>query len=394
MKTVPMTEICAPTQIPSDIQDRIYRHFKHRRICSEDDEFFVDEFQDKLLTVEHQFLELLRNELVEYDPMVAEYMERIITDKTSRKIGSTEGGNVDRSKSGTDTHSQSGEDTINGGLNREQTHARALKTTVARSTDYLGSENVAENASRNISKDITRNYTIDVTDGRTIGRDRSGQQSEVADSVDLQGATPDSQTYGAGSSIGLASPGPVTTEQAQPWPQISHEVGAPGKLDWKYTSGQSEAIRRGDRVDRGSEKEEQEGTRKEVQGGSGGETENGSEDATRKLSFENRQDVMDETQDLTGDESVRQVDSENRAMVYGKKVTDTFGSATTETRNLTRDQKEDGSSDRKEQYSGRHAAPPELLEKSRAFIIRSNAIKWLFGQLESVFYSILNPEGW
>ena len=77
MKTVPMTELCAPTQIPSDIQDRIYRHFKHRRLCSEDDEFFVDEFQDKLLTVEHQFLELLRNELVEYDPMVAEYIVQL-----------------------------------------------------------------------------------------------------------------------------------------------------------------------------------------------------------------------------------------------------------------------------------------------------------------------------
>ena len=390
---MPLTELFEPTTIPSNIQERVFRHFKHRRICSDDDEFFVDEFQDKVMTVEHQFLELLRNESVEYDPMVAEYMERIITDESNRTVNETEGGTINRDRNGEDSHIQGGVDTVVGEGAKDTKHTRNLKAISDKGITYEGSEVVHDDYNDSNTREDTSGYDIKREDSGDRAVNNSGQSSQISDGLTLQGQTPDSQTYGAGSSISLKSPGPVTPETAS-WPEILHEIGTPAKADWKYAGSQAETVSVADSVNRGSEASKESSKGEEHRDNRGEIVDTAKGDLDRRRSFEDRKDHEHKEDDLTGGEDYGQEYYDSKSTTYGKTITDKYGRKDLETRELNQEKKEEGKGERKEQYSGRHQAPPELLEKSRAFIMRSNAVKWLFEQLESVFYSILNPEGW
>lgn len=380
-----MTTLTAGTELPETTIDAIYNRFQFRHVC--DNERFQAYFNSKIKEIEGQYMLLLRNDLTEWDPMVSEYLERQIRAKASDKRKQVGKGSDTTTHSGSDTSKNTGKDTEKNTGGR--THV--LKPTATRhetlDLEKSGREHDEEEYSVDMSDDETRDFEKRNVDERKHYSEDTGQEGRVVDKKQLNGDTPDSQTYGTGSSIGLATPGNLVPEAAQ-WPGVLHEVGAPDKLDWKFASAQAEGVELSDGVSRGSRVEFVEGDVFDRDTGGGTVHKHGWEHRGIDKTFDARKDHEERKTWGEGEDRNEMTQNLESSKEYGKVVTDEYGHVITDVKSDERNIDSNSASEHRERYSGRRESPQELLDKARAYILKSNSLTWLFDQLETCFFKV------
>lgn len=373
-----MTELAAGTQIPAETLDEIYAWYQFRRVC--DNQKFPAFFNRQLKLAERQYLLLLRNDMTTWDPMVTEYMERQIASDETGKSSSQNNGTQSTNRSGDITHKTTGEDIVNSEGTSGNT--RTLATDIDTHGGYTqsGQDTVKIDSTRTDNLTHERDTTDTRTDNTTSTQNGSGMENEISDNKHLEGATPDSKTYGTGSTIGLKSP-------VETYPEVSHEIGAPDKLDWKYTGAQSEDVHTGDRVSRDTSETKNTGTVTNKATGSTTDTGTVSTDGEQTTTYGRGQTDNSHTSN-TGTIGDKGESSGKTTTQYGRVLTDTHSTTDSTTTAGTQTGNTERNLTQRERYSGRHSAPPELLQKAQAYILGSNSLKWLLSNLETCFYQI------
>lgn len=390
-----MTELATGTKIPAATLDAIYDWFQFRQVC--DNERFNVYFNRELRKWERQYLLLLRNDMCEWDPMVAEYMEHAIDESLNRTEGGTEGATIGVTDSGDDTHEYRGTDkvTSKGGESVTETPESKFHDSVTHK--YEGKEKDVERYTRNLIDAETRNFADRTEDKQHHFSESTGQQDTVSDAKQLDGSTPDSSMYGTGSSVSLASPGNLTKPaeghaDRGVWPAVLHEVGAPDKLNWTYTSGQSERIDKSDQVNRDSSEQYVTGDISEYHTGGGTKTASGGDTRAKSKEFENRKDTDIRLTYVTGEDKTKTIRNSTDTTLYGKTETVKYGKKQDTTKTESHSGHANDNRKLNERHSGRHEAPPELLKKAQEYILHSNSLDWLLKRLEGVFFQIY--ESW
>lgn len=343
--------------------------------------------------------------------MVADYMERQILGSSTEEKNETHNGTSTNKQTGDSTRAKSGDDvttdessgsntrTLNTSQNvtGSQTHSGTDKEATAntRTDDLTQTRELDETRTDDLTQ--TRELSSTRTDNLTETGSHESSRSDISDSKSLAGGTPDSQTYGTGSQIGLLAPDGM--------PLIAHDTGAPGKLDWKYLSTQGENIGLADSVSREKSSKTNGGT--VTNSDTGTVTDGGTVTTTQGGTLKNTGTVGDEgSREITHGHKVDDLTTRTDSGTIkdeantGGTTTVKYGSTVTDTKNLTDTRTENGTvsghtgveSDHRERYSGRHKAPPELLKMAQEYIVGSNAVKWLFRQLEPCFFELY--ESW
>lgn len=169
------TTLFQGTEIDSATQSNLLDWYQFRNVC--DDERFGVYFNRRLKAIGWQYNQYLRIESVKFDPMVSNYLERLI--------------NTASTANGKQTVSGTGKQISEG--SSSSTSNNKVTGTGNSKTDASGS---------NINTQTTDNT-------------ETGTQSSETDQQQLNGITPDSSVYPA--------------------------AGFPANLQWQYASGQSES---------------------------------------------------------------------------------------------------------------------------------------------------------
>lgn len=369
------------TEIPAATLDAIYDWYQYRQVC--DNDRFGAYFNRQLRLIERQYMLYLRNDMTTWDPMVVDYMERqIMTDETGTSNLTTTG-KTDATKTGDVTHKSSGHDVVDTSGTSDNTRTLNTNATTDGTARQGGTDKVTSNDTRTDDLIHTRNTTDTRSDDTTRTTSSDGMTNDITDNKQLQGATPDSAMYGTGSTIGLLAPDGM--------PLVQHDTGAPGKLNWTYVSGQSEAIQSADRVTRDKSQETNTGTVTSTGTGdttdTGTVTTEGSQDTTYgKTETDHSTVAQTGTIGDEGTTSGKQTTQYGRTLTDTHQLTDTTESTGTQAGGSTK------TLNHKERYTGRHETPTELLRKAQQYIIGSNSLKWLLSNLETCFFQIY--EGW
>lgn len=373
-----MTELAKGTQIPEETLQAILEWYQYRRV-SDNDRFPVF-FHRQLAMLERQYLLLLRNDMTSWDPMVADYMERQILSDEAGTSSTTNNGTQSTTRTGDIKHTTSGQDVVDSEGTSGNTRTLKTSSNTEGGSEQSGTDTVTMDSTRKDDLTHTRNTTDTRTDATQSTSMGEGMENEISDNKHLEGVTPDSKTYGTGSSIGLKAP-------AEEWPAVLHEIGAPEKLDWKYTGGQSEDVHSGDRVSRDSSTTTNTGTVTTT--GTGDTKDEGTVKTEGKQSTDYGRNQTDHSETKhTGTIGDEGKSTGKTTTQYGRILTDTH-----ETTDSTKTEgTQTGDTTRKltqrERYSGRHAAPPELLQKAQAYVTGSNSLKWLIDRLETCFFQV------
>lgn len=377
-----MTELAAGTQIPAETLDEIFAWFQFRQVC--DNDCFQDYFNRQLKRIQRQYLLYLRNDMTTWDPMVVDYMERqIIADKTGTSSTTTTG-EQSSTRNGTVKHETTGEDvTTSKGTSG---NTRTLDTDVVTdgTMQASGADTVTEDSTRTDDLTKTRNLKDVRTDALKQTTSNAELTSEISDTRRLQGNTPDSATYGTGSSQSLAPP-------AEGMPAVDHASGAPATLNWTYTGAQEEQLGTGDRTSQSQGETDNSGT--VTSEGTGDEKETGTvaNEGTRNTQY-GRKDTEHSSVSQGGTIEDAGSTTGEQTTKYGRTLTDTNELTDSQTSNGTSKGDSSEVMNHKERYSGRHLAPPELLRKAQEYIVSSNSLAWLIDNLETCFFQIY--EAW
>ena len=377
-----MTELAKGTQIPAETIDEIYAWYQFRRVC--DNERFQAYFNRELKLLERQYLLLLRSDMTTWDPMVSDYMERQIQADEQGTSKMTVSGSKTGKQTGTKKNDKGGSDTIE---SESDSHATRTLDTQQDTTGHgalSGTDTVTSNSTREDDLTRKRDENTTRTDDLTSSSKTDRMDNEISDAKTLAGSTPDSSTYGTGGSIGLKAP-------AEGMPEVLHEIGAPDKLDWKYTSQQSEAVGTSDKVGREVATSTDSGT-VTTEGGST-ETDSGTVTMNGESATKYGR-TSDDTQKVEQTGTIKDATGSTGSVVtkYGSESTDTIDMADSQTSNEEQAGESGKTLDHKERYSGRHEAPPDLLQKAQSYIMNSNSLKWLIRNLEPVFFQVY--ESW
>lgn len=337
-------------------------------------------FNRQLRLLERQYLLYLRNDMTTWDPMVVEYMERqLLVDEKSTSTNSREGDST-TTRRGTTSHESSGTDVVDTTGNSGNTRTLDTQRTTNGTTSLSGTDRVERDSTRTDNLTHTRDLTDTRTDDTTTTGSESEMKSDVSDTKHLEGATPDSSTYGTGSTIGIAPP-------EVGMPEISHEVGAPGKLNWTYTGGQAEDVAVADSVTRSSTETKNTGTVSSVS--SGNTSDSGTVDTVESASTTyGRKETDQSSVDESGTISDQGTRTDKQTTKYGRVLTDTNDMTDSQATSGTETGESSRDTTHKERYTGRHESPTELLRKAQAYIIGSNSLKWLLDNLETCFLQV------
>lgn len=321
--------IFAGTAYPTYVQDRVYEQFYDRRICDNDIGKFVRFMNRNLKYKEHQFLEYLRVETTDFDPMVTNYVERWVqsslngtrvSDSTSDLSQTTE---TSTSGKGTDSSITETDSTSTTNIDRSTTDTTVSSTdeTMSKSTD---------------TSDVTKQTTTGEVHGET----------DTATTVKtLQADLPQTSAYG--------------------------DAGMPPNLNFSYASSQSQTDTSQESVEDTTSSTEQD-TNRSVETGEQGTT-NTSVDSTST----GKNTGTDST---TGTSTAT---SNGTSTTEGESTTTVTGGNTGNTTDTSQTQ-----GDTKERATGRGGAPQDLLNSARNYILKTNSILWLLDQLEICFMGI------
>lgn len=396
LETTAQTELFEGTEIPEEAQAELIDYYRDRHVF--DNQKFLRWWRMRCRHVQRQYLLYLRNDMTEWDPMVVDYMERQIKESARSNMSQHRKDNGSLRHDGSDTEEHSGVD-------REDTHNEGGNTRTLSAVD-VSTGKATQSGGDTITERGSDAGTVQRRDQENV------QGRSYSDSRQLQGITPESSVYKPGSPQPPAAPAMLTAEEYDvpipdpipdaPIPDVPDEEdlatpdlpqmafpatplpvltvppsGAPDTLNWEYLSNQAET-------------EGDEWTAK-----------NGISDHAEASGSQSRRQVKSQLGTTDDSQNIRQQGGtvrDNSDLQIGKTMT--HGHRIVTTKGIT--DISDGSSDingsessgraHREQYTGRHQAPPELLQAAQEYIVGSNSLKWLIKQFQDLFTLIL--EAW
>lgn len=314
-------------------QDAIIFWYGERQIC--DDVLFERYFKRLLNAIHDQYINYLRIQTVKIDPLVSDYMERLVKDTTE---GTTSGKTTRKGSTVTDGTSN----TTNGNTS----------TTEGTNTGTIKSEGGG-----------TSSETVGETNGGTVKN--TGTVKDEASSDGNSTSMVDGENHTTNMNANADIPqSPQNTDGS-----------FPEKLNWQYQSGQSQG--KNDATDKRRTTETHQDTN----------TTTRTDDTTTTTEGQASKTASGET--TTDNTTTNDLKNTSKTTVNGtgsKKddvTVTTDGSDTTEgsTKNT---------GEHTEQYSGRHEAPQDLLDRCRSYILQTNAFMWLVSQLQECFRGVLD----
>lgn len=322
----------AGSQIDAATQQNILSWFFTRKVFTADVDDFIRKFKIKLFTVESQYLQYIRVESTQFDPMVQNYMERLVTGTTTASTTTdvaTKGGITTTTDTETEEEVKANRDSNSTTTTADEAVGTVNETREGSNTTvFLGNTDTDRKADTINTLAYTKNVS---TDGTNKG---------------LTGQLPRSTTYGN---------------------------GLPTTLNWALTSTQEEGRTDSSEDTTGRDTNTIDATEK---------TELTTNDRTTLTIDEtiNRASTDDKTGRSTtkADETS---DQNKDGKVHSVATTENNGTSATTGEST-------GEAETKERYSGRSQAPQDMLDRARNYILKTNAFTWLTTQLESVFMSV------
>lgn len=339
--------------------EALYRHYAFWEPCTDDLTQWETWVEDALYTYSTQYINLVRIQTTEIDPLVSEYMERQI-----KRYGTA--ASIASDSSSRDTHSK---DT--------RTDTPDAVTTTTHKYDHTTLTKVEHDTTDTASSKDSHN-TIDkplLSDTTTYDADRTTSHYGATSATDDQ-TRPGQETS---RQRGISGQLPQTTQYAA-------DAGMPADLNWHYATAQQEGDTSTHRdggttthtaAEHDDWQEHTGGTTVTHTGSkdttSTGET-NGTTrrtgtDTTTATAKTNATDGDTDTTHTTGKTSNVEGESTATEKGTGRHTADTITNG------------ED-----REIYSGRHASPQDMLDAARKYVEHTNAFMWLCRQMDACFY--------
>lgn len=323
------------TDLDDATRQNILNWFKYRKVC--DNTQFIPFFQRVIDMNTWQYDQLLRVQSVEFDPMVAEYMERQVLQKGTR---SGKGGRKSTTTNDTSTNT---EGSASGTSKGKQTNA--LKTVQSGETET--------NSSVHVGGDDVTDVNTTVTGGGTVG---------------VEGKSDDEKNM-------TGSSGHKSMTGQLPQSSINASGGFPEALNWQYVTQQDE------NKDTNQSKETDKHTDSQTTTRNTTDTTSGTTTVTHDVTTTGHDTgTTTNTTDNTGT-----VSNDGETQEKHNSVVKNTGTVTVE--DETNEDTTDNN-DTRERYTGRHEAPQDMLDRARSFIMKTNAFVWLIDKLEPCFMSV------
>lgn len=327
--------------IDEGTQSALLDWYGFREVC--DDDKFVTFYRRKLSIVADQYNGLLRVQKTQFDPMVSNYVERLIEHAANS------------------TRTTSGDTTVTRGTGSTVTSTRTpdLTTTDKRTaggTDTTSREDGGSDT-RTASQSIDEKTATasDTTDTTTRNNSSTENGSSTDKTAEAQKNNPQSISY-AGATAG----------------------SLPG-LDWSYMSGQRQ--------------NESEGTtQRQITGNDTTETTHSGaarDNYTERTGTNSNTDTT--TYGKTGTDTTtygRTDDTTTKTTGTDKTETTTTQNGSDKTATTGTDATETGGTDKVRETGRGGILPQEALEKARDYIMGTNAFLWLIGQLDPCFFGL------
>lgn len=319
----------AGTSYPEWFQEYIFDYFYYRRICTEDIQKFIRFMNRNLKFDEWQFLEYVRVQTTEFDPMVTQYIERWIRSSNAGKrltdnmstLGSTTNYSGTTENKGTQTSTGTNESTFN--TSRNSTGSNNTETDSVSSTTSSHTTDTTQNTAGNVT-----GHTEQETDTKTLNAD-----------------LPQTSAYG--------------------------EEGMPPNLNFSYASSQSESLGTSVTDDTSDTTSKQD----TVSSTDGEETTRNN--GTSNTETSDKTTGVDTTNGKTAEDLSRSEQGKNdyTSTTSGDNVAKTSEDSENKT-------------DVKDWSTGRSGSPQDLLNSARNYILKTNATRWMLDHLEICFLGI------
>lgn len=308
----------------------LYSYFK----CRDPIDNFEHYLNQTALTYNDQYVRMLRDESVEYDAMVTDYIERLTKGKTTA----------------TSTKKTTG--TSNG----------SDGTLIA---DGGSNQTVVDNTGKTIE-------TPDLTAVEDVSSSSNGSRKNTGTQDTVNNITKTGSNSSHAGSVGLVKTNPMAVVNSATWSisgdqqaSVLSGAGMPTKLDWSAAD-----------------------TQQQTSNSDAGTTSENTEDSTARTD-----DLTETTSDSGTGKTTTKNTGTNTTDTTGKQTTvETLGATrnSTMTRSGSTSNDESGSESsttrNTDRYTGRHGfAPAELLEKSRDYILLMKSFAWFCGKFNHCF---------
>lgn len=322
----------------------LYNYFSFRKVGDNQEvmrkdgtsvTLFEAYFKRTLVMYAKQYLDLLRVQTIEFDPMVTNYLERLVNNvRSNAQSKNTEVSNVSTGNTGSTT---------------KTTDSRKGNETGNRHSEDVGNHNVTtDNDTTTVTSDSGTVQSSSKTDRDTKTNDTNTHDGTHGDRQ-MQAELPQSAT-GAG-------------------------AGLPSDLNWAYATRQQESDGKEKHTDKhdGTVKDSETGSNTQQSTNSGTQKNTGTVKVI-DIDETNRDENTNINRTETGESSTQgNVQTTQRVDNTGKETN--TGNETGET---------------KERLSGRNASPASLLTEAREYVMRTNAWVWLTNKLDKCFMDSYN----
>lgn len=247
--------------------EALYRHYMYWEPCTDDKDQWLNWFEDALFTYGPQYIDLVRIQTTEIDPLVSEYMERQLKrySETSAENEQTQTGKQSTDSTGTQTGSDktvtdSTQETTstttdsrtgNGTTTRKTTHDTTVTTDESKTTSGTETRTNTPDSTTTVSHKYdhtsTAETTHDTTDSTSSsengsGSTQHGEQVETTYNDDTTTRTPGKQTVTTqrnGTDTDTTRTQALSGELPQTT-QYAANAGMPQALNWRYGTAQQE----------------------------------------------------------------------------------------------------------------------------------------------------------
>lgn len=380
--------------------EALYRHYMYWEPCTDDKTQWLNWFEDALYTYGPQYINLVRIQTTEIDPLVSEYMERQLKrySETNTKNEQTQTGNGKTTSETTHDTTVTTDEGKTGSSTETRTNKPDSTTTVSHKYDHTNtattkhdtteSTDVSENGSGSTQhgetiETIYNGDTTTRTPGKqTVTTQRNGTDTDTTHTQALSGELPQTTQYAANAGMPEKLNWRYGTSQQEGNSTSTHKAGT-GETVTTEAQAETSVRTGGDTVTHG-------GTDSTTSTkGSDSTTTHTGTDTTTTSEMTNGADGDTDTTRATG--TTENISGETSTTETGKTTQATTGTdtvdGTSETSGSTKgEQSGVQSGEDREIYSGRHASPQAMLDEARRYIEHMNAFKWLCHQLDDCFY--------
>lgn len=386
--------------------EALYRHYMYWEPCTDDRKQWLNWFEDALYTYGPQYINLVRIQTTEIDPLVSEYMERQLKrySETNTKNEQTQTGNgkttsktthdttvttdEDKTTSGTETRTNTPDSTTT--VSHKYDHTSTAKTTHDTTDSTSGSENGSGSTQHGEQVETTYNQdTTTRTPGKqTVTTQRNGSDTDTTHTQALSGELPQTTQYAANAGMPQSLNWRYGTAQQEGTSTATHKAGT-GETVTTEAQPETSVRSGGDTV---------------THGGTDSTTSTKATDSTTTHTGTDTTTTNEKTNDADGDTDTTRTTgtTENVSGKTSTTETGTTTQATTGTDTVDGTSENSGSTkgeqsgtqsgEDREIYSGRHASPQAMLDEARRYIENMNAFRWLCRQLDDCFYLPYNIE--